>query len=238
VHNRKNNYTPVIPLQIRSRTFIAIVLRLTAQGETAFLQALEEKLQQAPNFFRGAPVVLDLEEIAKGRKSMDFLQIVDALRDRAMMVMGVQNGNAGLNEEAISAGLAVLKGGRDVADNRQGRVPQVEFSHQSSVLITEPVRSGQRALAVHGDLIITASVSSGAELIAEGNIHVYGVLRGRALAGANGNTQARIFCGRLEAELIAIAGLYKVSDDIDSAFLGQPVQAFLDAETLLIEVLR
>jgi septum site-determining protein MinC len=211
---------------------------MTAQGVNKFFQALEEKLCQAPNFFRDAPVVLDLEEVAACGESMDFPKIVTTLRDWSMTVIGVQNGDAYLNKDAMRAGLAVLRGGRDVINNRLVSKTSVEPINRPSILVTKPVRSGQRVFAEQGDLIVAASVSSGAELIAEGNVHVYGTLRGRALAGVNGNKQARVFCGKLEAELIAIAGFYKVSDDIDSSFMGRSVQAFLDAETLFIEVLR
>jgi septum site-determining protein MinC len=100
------------------------------------------------------------------------------------------------------------------------------------------VRSGQRIVAEHGDLVVVASVSSGAELIAHGNVHVYGRLRGRALAGVDGDRTARIFCQSLEAELIAIAGLYKTSDDLGADVARKRVQAFLDDDALCIEVLK
>jgi septum site-determining protein MinC len=104
-------------------------------------------------------------------------------------------------------------------------------------LITRPVRSGQRVYAAGGDLSVVAPVSSGAELIADGNIHVYGPLRGRAMAGLNGNTQARIFCQNLQAELISVAGHYRVSENIPAEVKGGPVQIFLDHDVLRIEKL-
>lgn len=108
----------------------------------------------------------------------------------------------------------------------------------STLLVTEPVRSGQQIFAERGDLVVVASVSPGAELIAHGNIHVYGALRGRALAGVHGDNAARIFCQGLEAELIAIAGLYKLSDAIDPSLRRGRVQAFLDNGTLCVEPLK
>jgi septum site-determining protein MinC len=101
-------------------------------------------------------------------------------------------------------------------------------------MITHPVRSGQRIYST-GDLIILAQVSAGAEIMAEGNIHVYGSLRGRALAGVQGNTEARIFCSDLQAELISIAGNYKVSEDLNGTVLHQPVQIYLQNHTLVIK---
>jgi septum site-determining protein MinC len=108
----------------------------------------------------------------------------------------------------------------------------------AAVIVTEPVRSGQRIVAERGDLVVIASVSPGAELIARGNIHVYGPLRGRALAGVNGNNAARIFCQSLEAELIAIAGIYQPSDAIAPSLRGGRVQAFLDSGRLRVEPLK
>lgn len=108
----------------------------------------------------------------------------------------------------------------------------------TGMLVTEPVRSGQRITAEHGDLVVVAPVGSGAELVATGNIHVYGPLRGRALAGVDGDRRARIFCTSLEAELIAIAGLYQTSEGLGRQVTGQRVQAFLKDDRLLIEALR
>ena len=117
---------------------------------------------------------------------------------------------------------------------------QAESEPQTSraLLITEPVRSGQQIFAEDGDLIVLASVSSGAELIARGNIHIYGRMRGRALAGVNGDKRARIFCQALDAELIAIAGLYKISDEFPPEARKQRVQVLLKNEELCIEPLK
>ena len=103
-----------------------------------------------------------------------------------------------------------------------------------ALLITQPIRSGQRIYA-KGDLVITAQVSAGAEIMAEGNIHVYNTLRGRASAGVQGNTEARIFCFDLQAEIVSIAGIYKVSEDIDDAFRNKPVQIYLQDQAFIIK---
>jgi septum site-determining protein MinC len=118
------------------------------------------------------------------------------------------------------------------------QAPVAAYSSATSLLVTEPVRSGQQVFAERGDLVVVASVSPGAELIARGNIHVYGALRGRALAGVHGDNAARIFCEALDAELLAIAGLYKLSDAIDPALRRGRVQAFLDGGTLCVEPLK
>jgi septum site-determining protein MinC len=106
-----------------------------------------------------------------------------------------------------------------------------------SHLIDRPVRSGQRVYAAGGDLTVLAPVNSGAELLADGNIHVYAPMRGRAIAGLHGDTQARIFCSDLQAELVSVAGHYRVSDSIPAELKGQRTQVFLDHEVLRIEPL-
>jgi septum site-determining protein MinC len=106
----------------------------------------------------------------------------------------------------------------------------------TTVLITKPIRSGQRIYS-HGDLIVLAQVGAGAEILAEGNIHVYGTLRGRALAGVQGNVDARIFCSDLQAELISIAGHYKISDDIQGAVSNTPIQFYLQKYALVIKTI-
>ena len=128
-------------------------------------------------------------------------------------------------------------------DSSSGKEPRIApapaaYSSATSLLVTEPVRSGQQIFAERGDLVVVASVSPGAELIARGNIHVYGTLRGRALAGVHGDSAARIFCESLDAELIAIAGLYKLSDAIDPSLRRRRVQAFLNDGTLYVESLK
>jgi septum site-determining protein MinC len=118
-----------------------------------------------------------------------------------------------------------------------GQAPQSQVSSAAakSRLITQPVRSGTQVYARDADLVVTAPVSAGAEIMADGNIHVYAALRGRALAGAGGDAEARIFCSRLEAELVSIAGHYLVSDQIPPEFRGLPVQIALVDDRLTIE---
>ena len=227
---------PPAAFEIRRRSFDALVLRLLADDQ-AFFAALEEKLRQAPNFFRDAAVVIDLEEIAAAGIGIDLIRVARQLRSRSLTPVGVQNGNAALVAAAKGAGLAVLDAGHDTAPKPEA-APRSEPEAHGTMLITEPVRSGQQVFCDSGDIVVTASVGSGAELIAAGNIHVYGALRGRALAGVNGDVTARLFCQSLEAELVAIAGLYRVSDDIDRAVWRRPVQAFLEKDALRIEPQR
>ena len=153
-----------------------------------------------------------------------------------------KNGAAAKDHEAAKADKPIdeIKRQKE-SDPKEARTrppPPAAYSTGTALLVTEPVRSGQQIFAERGDLVVVASVSPGAELIARGNIHVYGALRGRALAGVHGDSAARIFCETLDAELIAIAGLYKLSDAIDPSLRRRRVQAFLDDGTLRVEPLK
>lgn len=232
-----------MPLQVRGRSFTAVVLRLTGAADQAFYDALDALMRQAPHFFVNAPLVLDLEQADGLQTKGDFVKLVRQLRNRKLSPVGIQNGDDEQGVAAFGAGLTTLQGGRDAPVERAGgrpaaAQPKLVDPSPTTLILTEPVRSGQRIFAERGDLIVLASVSSGAELMAQGNIHVYGPLRGRALAGVNGDKTARIFCQSLEAELIAIAGLYRTSEDLSPALRQQRIQAFLRDETLCVEPLK
>jgi septum site-determining protein MinC len=242
--NGSRTAATVAPLQVRGRFFTAMVVQMAGSADDAFYAALESKLAQAPHFFTNAPFVLDLEKASGIRLGGDFVNLVRELRRRKITLVGVQNGTIEQNRGALSAGLLTLQGGRDqTAEGGNGGSAsaareQSEPPAGRALLITEPVRSGQQVFAEDGDLTVLASVSSGAELIARGNIHIYGRMRGRALAGVNGDSEARIFCQALDAELVAIAGLYKISDDFAPEARKQRVQVFLKNGELCIEPLK
>ncbi len=237
-----------MPLQVRSRSFTAVVLKVTGAADAGFFASLDSLMRQAPHFFVNAPLVLDLEQATDLQVKGDFVKLVRELRARRLSPIAIQNASADQGIAAFGAGLITLQGGRDVPTERRGRAaeaapaasePEPESEPAAaSLLITEPVRSGQRIFADRGDLIVNASVSSGAELVAHGSIHIYGPMRGRALAGVNGDKSARIFCQSLEAELIAIAGLYLTSDDLGPTVRKKRVQAFLRDQTLCVEPLK
>lgn len=219
----------------------AIVLQIARRPDAEFFKALEATLARAPHLFSNAPFVLDLDQAVSIAPSFDFNRLVRELRSRNVALIGVQNGTIEQNRAALGAGLITLQGGADLpapGKKRSGAVAAEEEEASRALLITEPVRSGQRIFSDKGDLVVVGSVSSGAELIARGNIHVYGRMRGRALAGVNGDSKARIFCQSLEAELIAIAGLYKTSDEIPPSLRSQRVQAVLEENALRIERLK
>jgi septum site-determining protein MinC len=222
-----------------------VVLRLAGAPDASFFQALDTLMRQAPHFFVNAPLVLDVEHARELGDKAEFVKLVRTLRARKLFAVGIQGATPEQGVAAFGAGLITLQGGREASLERGQRNAPAEVKAApaapepaASLLVTEPVRSGQRIFADRGDLIVMAAVSSGAELIAHGNIHIYGPLRGRALAGVNGDRTARIFCQSLEAELIAIAGLYRTSDDLGPTVRRNRVHAFLQDDTLCVEPLK
>lgn len=233
---------------LRSRFLTAVVLKLAGPVGPKFYDALDLMIRQAPHFFVGAPLVIDVAAAPSLLDKADFLRLAREMRNRRLFAIGIQNGTEQQSVAASHAGLLALQGGRDAAFDTSARprtgeaggteTPDATTAPDSpgeALIVTEPVRSGQRVFADRGDLIVVGSVSPGAELVAHGNIHVYGPMRGRALAGVNGNLDARVFCQSFEAELIAIAGLYQTSDNFDPAVLKLRTQAFLRDDTLCVE---
>lgn len=233
-----------------SRVTITI-LELYDYDYQRFTEQLAETVQTAPDFFHQTPVILSLEKY-HGDGFIDFIEIGELCREYGLVPVAVRGGS---EEQAVSAnvaGLPQLPASKEkaapVEANTQAppAVPpqatkaqtQEQQDDQSETrLITTPVRSGQQIYAPNGDLIIIAPVSAGAEILASGNIHVYGPLRGRALAGVNGNNEARVFCQCLEAELISIAGCYKVNEDLREHHWKNAIQARLEKDQLVIEPL-
>ncbi|MEM9630785.1 MAG: septum site-determining protein MinC [Pseudomonadota bacterium] len=142
------------------------------------------------------------------------------------------------NKKAHANGAAKSDSADEAASAAETPVFADAADNEASIVITEPVRSGQSILHPDGDVTVIGSVSSGAEIIAGGSIHVYGALRGRALAGVAGKDNARIFCSRLDAELVSINGLYKVADDFDGSLRNAPTQIRFENETLVFEELN
>jgi septum site-determining protein MinC len=215
--------------------------------DQAFYSWLADKVMQAPNFFRHGPVVIDLQDLANA-PPFNIAELSRRLRQHWLVPIGVQNGTEEQNKAAINAGLSVFPKGQEGplkaeswtgGDNEapgNSQEPSVA-SGKHSRLITHAVRSGQQVYAHQGDLVVLGSISPGAELLADGHIHVYGNLRGRAVAGVSGDIEARIFCHSLEAELISVAGFWRVRDDIPEQLIGKPAQIFLDRERVEIEPL-
>ncbi|QXP85396.1 septum site-determining protein MinC [Methylococcus sp. ANG] len=228
------------PFEIRAGSFNLPVLKLTSDSADAIADLLAARVRQAPDFFRHAPVILDLHELAGRDHVPDFDALLEVLRKSGLTPVGVRGGNAEQNAAADAAGLALLSEGKHhethpAAEHPQPAPEPVRPPRQGTKIIDQPIRSGQRVYANDGDLVVIATVSPGAELMADGNIHVYGSLRGRAMAGVKGDLDARIFCRDLQAELIAIGGHYKISENLDGTVRGKPVQIMLRDNALIIQ---
>jgi septum site-determining protein MinC len=231
-------------LEFKSSTFSVPVLILASNDVTAIEQQLNEKINLAPEFFKNSPLVFDLQELNKHGLDINVTELAQIIRKLGLLPVGIRGGAAQQNHQALELGIPVHSNHSTAASSVAPKqqvpepepvpVPEQQTVAATTTMITHPVRSGQRIYA-SGDLIILAQVSAGAEILAEGNIHVYGSLRGRALAGVQGNTEARIFCSDLQAELISIAGNYKVSEDLNSAAHSRPVQIYLQKNTLVIK---
>jgi len=221
---------------VQGALFTVMVVRAGMLRDPSFEHELAQQVERSPRFFRGAPVVLDLRGVSGFETPDDFSEARAVLRDFTLVLVGVQNAQPAQLDAATASGLGsfaptAAQPARAPAAPPPAAAPPPT---QRARIVTQPVRSGTQIYARGTDLIVTAAVSPGAELIADGNIHVYNVLRGRALAGASGDTEARIFCGRLEAELISVAGRYLVSDQLPVDQRGHPVQIALVDDQLTI----
>ncbi|MEN8261318.1 MAG: septum site-determining protein MinC, partial [Pseudomonadota bacterium] len=215
-------------IELKSSSITIPVLRVLRADITAVTTQLSQKISQAPEFFRNAPIILDVHEIAGANGKIDLKALVGRLRSEGMLPVGIRGGSEAQMKTARSLDLASLPDGGSEPKAAAAAQPAAPAHEASSTrLVTQPIRSGQRVYAA-GDLVILAQVSAGAEIMADGNIHVYGTLRGRALAGIKGNTECRIFCSDLQAELVSISGHYRISEDIDNSLRGTPVQIYLD----------
>ncbi len=234
--------SPSVAFQLKGSLFTLTVLQLMQADMTAFSTQLAAMIQQAPKFFKNAPIVIDLQKLGDPQQQIDFKAIVQELRSHSLIPVGVRNGNTTQQTLAVEANLAILPEAKTEIHNTNSTTtvaqpktttPKTLTAQPGTKVITQQVRSGQQVYAKGGDLIVLAAVSPGAELLADGHIHIYGPLRGRALAGISGNQQARIFCHSLEAELVSIAGHYWVKDDLHTT-AGQAVQIYLAEDRLHI----
>jgi septum site-determining protein MinC len=227
--------------EIRASSINLPSLKLMGSDIDAIVDSLQEKVQQAPEFFRDAPILIDLHDLS--HECLDFIELNKSLRAVGLVPVGIRGGDAAMQESAIKAHLAVFSDVRhdvQTGATQHGKATEtkpnsVNIGFAEARIIHQPVRSGQRIYAGGGDLIVLAPVSAGAEIMADGNIHVYGVLRGRALAGVQGNSACRIFCSDLQAELVSVAGHYKVSESLNDSVRNRPVQIYLNNNSLIIE---
>ncbi len=200
---------------------------------TAWLAEFDVQMARSPGFFEARPVIIDLSAFTGGEPGTDTL-LAD-LEQRGISVIDIENAGAVPGADPWRRRLV---GGRNTGEVAVANEPAPAAPpEETSLVIAEPVRSGQSVLFGKGDVTVIGSVSSGAEVVAGGSVHIYGTLRGRAVAGALGASGARIFCRRFEAELVSIDGYYRTADDIDPALRGRAVEIRLDGDAIVISPL-
>jgi septum site-determining protein MinC len=223
-------------MRLRGRSYVAFVFS-PFMPIMNWLEEVDVTLAHSPGFFAGRPIVLDLSAVKLS--SHGIAHLVSSLESRGIRVLGFE----GIEASGLDSGLPpVLNGGRGcIVEQVEAKKVEVEVEPpppMPSLLLQNPVRSGQQIVFTEGDVTVLGSVGSGAEIVAGGSIHVYGTLRGRAMAGINGNSAARIYCQKIEAELLAIDGYYQTAVDIGETLRRQPAQAWLDGDVLRITPLN
>ncbi len=219
------------PIRMRGRSYVAFTF-CPVVPIAGWLEEIDVTLGRSPGFFVGKPVVLDLSAVDLSQSAIAHL--VTSLEQRNIRVLGIE----GVDEARLTTSMPpLLTGGRHTMLTANEPKKVEAKPKPASLLLESPVRSGQ-SIFCEGDVTVLGSVGSGAEIVAGGSIHVYGALRGRAMAGFSGNSSARIFCQKIEAELLAIDGYYQTAEEIDSTLRNRPAQAWLDGDIMKITPLN
>jgi len=234
-------------VELKSGSITLPILKVHSADIADVDEQLQQKLGKAPEFFRNAPIIIDLGELTdEQRQNLDFAALLKTIQGLALAPVGMRGGSAEQQKLAQAEKIAVLADVRtesvpDAATEKKPApkraIPPPRPITATTKVIDQPVRSGQRIYANGGDLIVLAQVSPGAEIMADGNIHVYGPRKGRALAGVQGNLEARIYCSDLQAQLIAIGGNYRTNEGEDDSLKGKLVQVYLQDDAIVVESL-
>jgi septum site-determining protein MinC len=235
--------------RIKAGLFPLTQLELLHDDCELFAKELKLKQAEAPSFFQQTPVVLSFSKPVFEDQSVALAEHIEICRGCGLIPVGLRGGDKALQDQAQKLNLTLIAEGRNKSNTTEAQPAATDeldkpatnddslaapLPAPGSKIISSPIRSGQQVYAPGGDLIILAAVSAGAEVLADGNIHVYGPLRGRALAGVNGDNTARVFCHSMEAELVSIAGAYKLDEELTSNHWKQAVQIYLEGEKLCI----
>ncbi|HEX5371263.1 MAG TPA: septum site-determining protein MinC [Aquabacterium sp.] len=239
-------------LKSASLTLVSFVLK--TGNMPALAQAMEERFGDTPDFFSHDPVVIDLTPMGSLSVPLDFPALITLLERFKLKPVAVRGGSAAQLESAQKSGLGeapdsqagaprtetvVKEVIREVIREVPVQVPVEVPVAANTMIIDKPLRSGQQIYAKGCDLVVMAVVNHGAEVIADGSIHVYAPLRGKAIAGAKGNTGARIFSTCMEPELLSIAGTYRTTENpLPADVVGRPAQIRLDGERLVYEAIK
>lgn len=254
-----------IDFQLKGSTVTVVVLELIRFNPSTFIEQVNEKISQAPHFFLDSPLLISLEKLAVDVEFIDFNLLLSHCRKMNFQVIGFKAASEQFVNAIKATNLALLPSSTTRAKSQPlevGNVQEIEKNSSSdsnepsvaaevitktlvkerliqreSKVITRPIRSGQQVYAEGADLIVLSQVSEGAEVLADGNIHIYGALRGRALAGVRGDESARIICQHMDAELVSIAGNFILSDAFDASIRMQPVHVYLQDGSIKIDSL-
>lgn len=225
-------------VEIKGEMLLLSVLQLAAADMGVIKRGLQQKRDSFPQLFANSPLVVDCSQLGEACQELDMVRLRSILQELGCIPVGIRNLPESCTEQAVRAGWAILRAGRGTnapARTERAAGPEAPVGMGSSVrVIDRPVRSGQQVYFPDGNVVVLQHTSAGSEILAGGSVHVYGSLRGRVLAGVQGDTSARIFCQKLEAELVAIAGHYRLLDDIDTNLKGCPAMVWLEGEKLKI----
>ncbi len=224
--------------ELKGSLFTLTILQLASCDIDVIQKQLGTLISRTPKFFQQAPLVICLTKLNNLSVSLDFTALMKSLKQLSLVPVGIRGGNPQQNFAATEAGLAIMPQGKDESlfsrkskpaapAKPQAKPEAAKPLYRPTKVIDKPVRSGQQVYAAGGDLVILSSVSHGAEILAEGNIHVYGKLRGRALAGVQGDNNARIFCAELDAELVSVAGQYLLKEDLQQQAIDKNAHVYL-----------
>jgi len=245
-----------VNFQLKGSAVTVVILAISHYQPETLGAELKEKIDQAPQFFANSPVLINLDRLENPEALTDLSELLTICRQLELQPLGFTGVPEVLLASVNATGLARLptpseralklpkkideataETSERVVETVVERVVEERLVQRQSRLVTRPVRSGQQIYAEGADLIVLAQVSEGAEVLADGNIHVYGTLRGRALAGVRGDESARIFCQQLEAELVSIAGNFVLQDALPTELLKKPAQISLSGPKVLVEPL-
>lgn len=239
--------------ELKGEMSLLSVLLLSATNMSEIQATLDEKRENAHQLLDRSPVIVDCQKVSEQAAELDFTQLKTMIAETGLIPVGIRNLPEALEDDASASGWALLRQGHsrvrattlpdkaetvdednavamDSGDDSGGSTDYV----QRLRVVQRPVRSGQQIYCPDGDIVVMQQTSAGSELLAGGSVHVYGALRGRVLAGVQGDKTARIFCQQLEAELLSIAGRYRLLDDIEEDLKGQAVMVYLEGEKLKI----
>ncbi|WP_395447155.1 septum site-determining protein MinC [Aminobacter sp. UC22_36] len=226
-------------IRFRARSFVAFALVPEGPLEQ-WLQDLDRWIENSPGFFKGRPVVLDLNTLKP--QASEIGALVALIADRGIRTYAIEADHIdslGHDLPPMLAGARKTMIEEEQADAESlAKAEQPSQTASKTLIVDQPVRSGQSIVHPHGDVIVMGSASFGSEILAGGSIHVYGTLRGRAFAGAWGDRTARIFCRRNEAELLAVDGWYRTAEDMEPSMRGKAIQVHLDDNAIQVAPLN